>query len=129
MMPVSALPNEVTRDRAAALVRASVPTDRAASTAIIGGVVTEAIPKFDAGPLTWVEHEIDQTLTRSVESLAAFCKAKTNAAALKDARMHVHQAAGAIRMVGLDAVAEFTDEIERNLAHLEGLAGPELAAA
>ena len=46
----------------------------------------------------------------------------TDATALKHARTHVHQAAGAIQMVGLDAVVAFTDEIERQLARLEDAA-------
>ena len=36
----------------------------------------------------------------------------------------MHQAAGAIQMVGLDAVVAFTDEIERQLVRLEELSAP-----
>ena len=60
--------------------------------------------------------KIDQALGRGLESLAAFQANPGDAAALKHARTHVHQAAGAIQMVGLDAVVAYTDEIERQLA-------------
>jgi chemosensory pili system protein ChpA (sensor histidine kinase/response regulator) len=43
--------------------------------------------------------------------------------------MHVHQAAGAIEMLGLDAVTDLTREIERHLGRLENLARNELELA
>jgi chemotaxis protein histidine kinase CheA len=84
-------------------------------------VSTETAADFDLGPLSWVQSEIDQALARGLESLAAFKLAPNDPSTLKHARMHVHQAAGAIQMVGLDAVVAFTDEIERQLARLEEL--------
>ena len=89
---------------------------------------TEPVSDFDLGPLSWVQGEIDQALTRGVESLAAFKASPKDAIALKHARTHVHQAAGAIQMVGLDAVVAFTDEIERQLTRLEELPPQEVAA-
>jgi chemosensory pili system protein ChpA (sensor histidine kinase/response regulator) len=97
--------------------------------ATIGSLVTQPAADFDLGPLIWVRPEIDRALACGLESLAALCTQEKDAAALKDARMHLHQAAGAIRMLGLEALAEFTDEIQRNLDHVEGLARPELEAA
>ena len=82
---------------------------------------TDTAPEFDLGPLSWVQGEIDQALARGLESLAAFRATPADPTALKHARTHVHQAAGAIQMVGLDAVVAFTDEIERQLARLEEL--------
>ena len=79
----------------------------------------DTAPEFDLGPLTWVQGEVDQALLRAVETLAAFKAAPRDMTALKHARTHVHQAAGAIQMVGLDAVTAYTDEIERHLARLE----------
>src|SRR5205085_8937771 len=67
---------------------------------------------FDLGPLSWVQSEIDQALARGLDALAVHRDTADNAA-LKHARAHIHQAAGAIQMVGLDAVVAFTDEIER----------------
>ena len=40
----------------------------------------------------------------------------------------MHQAAGAIQMVGLDAVVAFTDEIERQLVRLEELSAADVPA-
>ena len=74
---------------------------------------------FDLGPLTWVQGEIDQALARGVDALALFKASPSDLTALKRARTHVHQAAGAIQMVGLDAVTAYTDEIERHLLRLE----------
>src|SRR6478735_431589 len=79
---------------------------------------------FDLGPLSWVQGEIDQALARGLEALAVCRDQPKDGASLKHARAHVHQAAGAIQMVGLDAVVAFTDEIERQLTRLEELAGP-----
>jgi chemosensory pili system protein ChpA (sensor histidine kinase/response regulator) len=87
----------------------------------------ESTHEFDLGPLSWVQGEIDQALTRGLESLALFRANPSDGTSLKHARAHVHQAAGAIQMVGLDAVVAFTDELERQLARLEELT-PEEAA-
>jgi len=82
-------------------------------------VTTDTAPEFDLGPLTWVQGEIDQALARGLDALAAFKAAPRDPTSLKHARTHVHQAAGAIQMVGLDAVTAYTDEIERQLLRLE----------
>lgn len=79
---------------------------------------TEPVSEFDLGPLSWVQGEIDQALKRALESLAAFQKSPGDVAALDQARKQLHQAAGAIKMVGLDAVVAFTDELELHLAGL-----------
>ncbi|HEX8010857.1 MAG TPA: Hpt domain-containing protein [Casimicrobiaceae bacterium] len=84
---------------------------------------------FDLGPLSWVQGEIDHALSRGVDALATFKAAPRDATALKLARTHIHQAAGAIQMVGLDAVTAYTDELERQLARLEELASAEVPAA
>jgi chemosensory pili system protein ChpA (sensor histidine kinase/response regulator) len=84
-------------------------------------MATDSASDFDLGPLSWVQGEIDQALTRGLESLAAFRATGKDVASLKHARTHIHQAAGAIQMVGLDAVVAFTDEVERQLARLEEL--------
>ncbi len=92
-------------------------------------MATDTAPEFDLGPLSWVQGEIDQALTRGIEGLAAFKAAPQDSTALKHARAHIHQAAGAIQMVGLDAVTAYTDEIERQLQRLEELAPPEAQAS
>jgi chemosensory pili system protein ChpA (sensor histidine kinase/response regulator) len=92
-------------------------------------VATESTPEFDLGPLSWVQAEIDQALARGLESLAAFRAKPDDSAAVKHARTHVHQAAGAIQMVGLDAVVAYTDELERQLTRLEELPAADVPAA
>jgi chemosensory pili system protein ChpA (sensor histidine kinase/response regulator) len=89
----------------------------------------EPVLEFDPGTLSWVQSEIDQALKRTLESLAAFQKVPGDANALERARTHLHQAAGAIEMVGLDAVVAFTDEIEQHLAHLQEQAPEQLKEA
>src|SRR5947199_5802707 len=84
---------------------------------------------FDLGPLSWVQGEIDQALARGLEALAVHREHADDNASLKHARTHIHQAAGAIQMVGLDAVVAFTDEVERQLARLEEIPGRDAQAA
>ena len=91
-------------------------------------MATEPTPEFDLGPLSWVQGEIDQALTRGLEGLAQFRADPADSTPLKHARAHVHQAAGAIQMVGLDAVVAYTDELERQLARLLELSGPAAVA-
>lgn len=107
----------VTRPHGSTAERATLAVDR------------QPIPAFDAGSLSWVLPEIDQALRRGIESLATFRTSSKDATALKDARRHIHQAVGAVQMVGLDAVREFTDEIERQLARLDQFAPDEIEAA
>ncbi len=92
-------------------------------------MATDNAADFDLGPLSWVQGEIDQALARGLESLSAFRSSGKDVASLKHARTHIHQATGAIQMVGLDAVAAFTDEIERQLARLEELPTRDAQAA
>src|SRR5437762_11761691 len=89
-------------------------------------VSTEIALDFDVGPLSWVQGEIDQALGRGLESLAAFTADPSATSALAHARNHVHQATGAILMVGLDAVAAYAEEIERQLARLDGIDAAEV---
>src|SRR5450631_3758635 len=84
-------------------------------------LANDTAPDFDLGPLTWVQGEIDQALTRGLDALALFKASPREITALKHARSHVHQAAGAIQMVGLDAVTAYTDELERQLNRLHDL--------
>ena len=88
--------------------------------------MSEPATDFDLGPLSWVQSEIDQAIARGLESIAAFRANPADPGALRLARTHVHQAAGAIQMVGLDAVVAYTDELERQLARLESLPPEEL---
>ncbi len=91
-------------------------------------MANDPTPEFDVGPLSWVQGEIDQALTRGLDSVALFKANPADPTALKHARAHVHQAAGAIQMVGLDAVVAFTDELERQLTRMEELPAAEAQA-
>ncbi|KAF0814633.1 Chemotaxis protein CheA [Andreprevotia sp. IGB-42] len=71
--------------------------------------------EFDQGSLIWVKGELEQTLARASDALAAY-REKTDAALLKHAQTHLHQAAGALQMVGLDGLARFGEEIEQLVA-------------
>ncbi len=79
----------------------------------------ESVPDFDPGPLSWVQAEIGLALARGLDLLAAFRTAPTDPALLRKARNQIHEAVGAIQMVGLDAAVTFTDELERQLGRLE----------
>ncbi|MEO8536088.1 MAG: Hpt domain-containing protein [Betaproteobacteria bacterium] len=91
--------------------------------------MSETATEFDLGPLSWVQGEIDEALTRGTEALASFRANPADTTSLKHARAHVHQAAGAIQMVGLDAVVAFTDEIERQLVRIEELNAADVSPA
>ena len=82
--------------------------------------VTES--EFDLGPLTWVKGEIDQALTRGLSALADFAAAPDDKTPLKHAETHIHQAAGAVQIVGLDGAITLLEEVERHLALLDGVA-------
>jgi chemosensory pili system protein ChpA (sensor histidine kinase/response regulator) len=92
-------------------------------------VVTDSNSVFDLGPLSWVQGEIDQALTRGLDAIDEFRANPKDATSLKHARAHVHQAAGAIQMVGLDAVVAYTDELERQLTRMEEIPPAEAVAA
>ena len=74
---------------------------------------------FDLGPLTWVKDEIDQSVTRGLESLSTFGARPDEKTALKQAQTHIHQAVGAVQIVGLDGAITLIEEIERHLLLLE----------
>ena len=74
--------------------------------------------EFDVGPLTWVKSEIDLALDRAGEALAQFA-ANGDATQLKFCRTHLHQVRGALAIVGLDGVTQFTDAIEGLLDDFE----------
>ena len=65
--------------------------------------------ELDVGPLSWVKDEIDLALERAAQSLAS-------AGTLPEARASLHQAGGALAIVGLAGVDEFSAAIEGLLA-------------
>ncbi len=90
---------------------------------------------FDAGPLSWVKKEIDSAMQRAADALAACGTAPPDerAGRLKTAQTQLHQACGALQIVGLAGVTQVAQELEALLAHLERDSGawrePSLEAA
>ena len=80
---------------------------------------TEPVPDFDIGPLSWVHVEIGHALTRGLELLTAFRAAPADLGLLRQARNQIHQAVGAIEMVGLEGAVAYCDELERQLGRVE----------
>ena len=83
---------------------------------------------LDIGPLSWVKGEIDLALERAGVSLAAYAAGAAEDD-LKKARASMHQAHGALAIVGLDGITEFADAIEQLLATLGEEATQDVGAA
>ena len=79
-----------------------------------------ATTDLDLGPLSWVKGEIDLALGRAHEALGKFAGDPGDSAQLKFARTHLHQAHGALSIVGLDGVTQVSEAIELLLAAVEG---------
>ena len=74
---------------------------------------------FDLGPLTWVKTEIDYSFSQARESLDKLAAAPADRAPVKYILTHLHQATGALAMVGLGAATRFNEELEKLVAFLE----------
>ncbi len=74
---------------------------------------------IDIGPLSWVKSEIDLSLERARTSLRSFAAEPSDAKAIKAAQTHLHQAYGAVQIVGLHGVSRFFEETERLVAEIE----------
>ena len=84
---------------------------------------------FDNSTLAWVSDEINLALQQAGEALARHVAAPAEAAPLVAARNHLHQACGALTIVGLAGVSHFTESIEARLAALDGSNSVAVAAA
>ena len=74
---------------------------------------------FDLGPLGWVKSEIDSSLEKARAALKAYggnAEARTE---LKTCEGHLHQASGAVQIVGLEGVTRFFEQTEALLADLQ----------
>ncbi len=88
--------------------------------------------ELDIGPLTWVKGEIDLALERAVEALDRHGVESADSAHLQSARTHLHQAHGALSIVGLDGVTRFSEALEQLLEAVEDgevTYGPRVASA
>jgi len=74
---------------------------------------------FDAGPLSWVKGEIDLALERVAQGLQQFGANTADLTQIKFCRTHLHQVRGALTIVGLDGLTQFTDSVEALLSELE----------
>ncbi|MDP3513194.1 MAG: Hpt domain-containing protein [Sulfuritalea sp.] len=83
---------------------------------------------LDIGPLSWVKGEIDLELERAGQNLAAHAAAPSGDGLTK-ARASMHQAHGALAIVGLDGITEFAEAIEQLLAALIAGEVPDVDAA
>jgi chemosensory pili system protein ChpA (sensor histidine kinase/response regulator) len=75
--------------------------------------------ELDIGPLTWVKGEIDLALERAVEALDRHSVEGGDSPHLKSARTHLHQAHGALSIVGLDGVTRLSEALEQLLDAVE----------
>ncbi len=73
--------------------------------------------EFDNGPLSWVKGEIDLSMRRGLEALQAL--AAGDATQIKTSQAHLHQAYGALQIVGLEGVTLVSAELEALLADIE----------
>ncbi|HUQ24705.1 MAG TPA: Hpt domain-containing protein, partial [Burkholderiales bacterium] len=76
-------------------------------------------PDFDLGPLSWVKTEIDHSLNQARENLDKLAANAGDRAPVKYILTHLHQATGALAMVGLAAATRFNEELEKLVAFLE----------
>lgn len=70
----------------------------------------------DLGPLSWVKGEIDLALGRSAEALSQVVAGDD--AQLRFAQSHLHQAHGALSIVGLDGLTQFSESLEQLVGSL-----------
>lgn len=71
--------------------------------------------ELDIGPLTWVKGEIDIALEKAGAALDRHGEGADGASQLVSARTHLHQAHGALSIIGLDGVTRFTEALEELL--------------
>ncbi len=82
-----------------------------------------AATDFDIGPLTWVKSEIDLALERADKALRQFTASAADGTGdltqIKFCRTHLHQVQGALTIVGLDGVTQFSEAMEALLEAME----------
>ncbi|HEX4943510.1 MAG TPA: Hpt domain-containing protein [Usitatibacteraceae bacterium] len=85
-------------------------------------------PGVDLGPLSWVKTEIDHSLGQARENLDRILTAPRDRAPVKYILTHLHQATGALAMVGLGAATRFNEELERLVTSVEACDAAQLGA-
>lgn len=74
---------------------------------------------FDLGPLSWVKTEIDHSLGQARENLDKIVASPADRGPVKYILTHLHQATGALAMVGLGAATRFNEELERLVSSVD----------
>ena len=76
--------------------------------------------EHDLGPLSWVKGEIDQALAQALQAIdaAASSEGEERSTKLQFAQPHMHQARGALSIIGLDGLTQFTDSVDKLLGDL-----------
>ena len=75
--------------------------------------------EFDVGPLSWVKGEIDHAIDHAQKALRAFAANSADPAQLKSSLSHLHQAHGALSIVGLEGITRVSEELEGLLGAIE----------
>ncbi|HKW39019.1 MAG TPA: Hpt domain-containing protein [Burkholderiales bacterium] len=75
--------------------------------------------EFDVGPLSWVKGEIDHAIEHAQEALRAFAANSADPRQLKSSQTHLHQAHGALSIVGLEGITRVSEELEGLLGAIE----------
>ena len=75
--------------------------------------------ELDIGPLAWVSGEIEQALERAAEAIAQVAADPEQHTQLQFARTHLHQARGALSIVGLDGACQFADTLDALLSGMQ----------
>jgi len=73
---------------------------------------------LDIGPLAWVKSEIDQALARADEALEKAKGEADDSASIQFAQTHLHQARGALSIIGLDGLTQFASALDQLLSAL-----------
>lgn len=74
--------------------------------------------ELDIGPLSWVRGEIDQALSLAAEAIDRAEADPEQSGQLQFARTHVHQARGALSIVGLDGLCHFISTLDDLLVRM-----------
>ena len=87
------------------------------------------VTDFDLGPLTWVKGEIDHSLNQARDNLEKLASQPADRAPVKYILTHLHQATGALAMVGLASATRFNEELEKLVGSLDAADETQVAPA
>src|SRR2546421_11608811 len=76
----------------------------------------------DTTLLSWISAEVDQALNLVRSNIAKYSAAPQDEAVLRVCPSHLHQVAGALRMVGLAGAAKFCEALEGSFSNTKNYA-------